>query len=237
MWRPNPDLHTTNEFSYSATSNSWGVRDREFSVEDLTGETILMLGDSMTFGLGVDLEDTFPKLLEADYRKAGRNTLVINGGGLGASTIQQYRSLMELAGTSKFSAVGFCFYLGNDSDDNFLHADHPQSIRAAIEHELSSNSVGKTLLRNFALPNLVYMRLRAILYDWDLVESFQGKKLIRRKTSPRERTGWRATEGYVHRIREFQDANPDTHIFFVLLPQDFQVDPEKQRRYGLSERV
>ena len=233
-WRPNPTKHVTSEFSYSVFRNSWGVRDKEFKPEELKGENIILLGDSMTYGQGVENKDTFAKLLDIELRDRGHSSLVINGGGRGTSTVRQFMSLKELSKDVDFAAVGFCFYLGNDSDNNFQHADQPESMRSAIERELSTNSIRKWFFQNSALVNFAYMRLRSLAYSLNLIKSFQMKEQLVKDSSSRVVEGWKITDDYVSRIKEYQVENPETHIFFVLLPQDFQVDTVKQERYDLT---
>lgn len=63
-------------------TNSLGFRDLEFAVEKAPGELrILTVGDSFTFGSGVQLADSWPQLLE-ELLRAGREgpVEVINGG-------------------------------------------------------------------------------------------------------------------------------------------------------------
>ncbi len=51
------------------------------------GSTVLTVGDSLTFGLGVAPEKTWPALLEAKLRKVGLTDLkIINAGSSGATT-------------------------------------------------------------------------------------------------------------------------------------------------------
>jgi hypothetical protein len=56
---------SNNEFDVTYQINSYGLRDREFPLEKPPNTyRILMLGDSYTFGIGSNLEDTFSKRLE-----------------------------------------------------------------------------------------------------------------------------------------------------------------------------
>ena len=83
----------TREFSSHYTTNSLGYRGREFSV-DKPEDTfrILMLGDSITFGRGVDDEQTFayllPGLLNGKYQD--KNLEVINAGYYDGYSLDSY---------------------------------------------------------------------------------------------------------------------------------------------------
>lgn len=72
--------------------SSQGLRDREFSTTPPPGRTrILMLGDSLTFGWGVEGQETYSKRLEDMLRKSGRDVEVINTG------VGNYNTEMEVA--------------------------------------------------------------------------------------------------------------------------------------------
>jgi hypothetical protein len=68
--------------SFPVATNSHGLREREFPTLPERGVVrILCLGDSLTFGDGVAVEDTYPKQLEALLRKKGNAKYeVINAG-------------------------------------------------------------------------------------------------------------------------------------------------------------
>jgi lysophospholipase L1-like esterase len=74
--------------------NSNGLRDNELDYERKDGELrVLMLGDSLTFGWGVTVENTVAERLEAllDEAFPGRRVEVINGG------VGNYNTSMEVA--------------------------------------------------------------------------------------------------------------------------------------------
>jgi lysophospholipase L1-like esterase len=66
----------------SVDVNSLGFRDQEFTVEKQPGELrIMALGDSFTYGLGVQLQDCWVQVLERELRKTRPGPVeVINGG-------------------------------------------------------------------------------------------------------------------------------------------------------------
>jgi hypothetical protein len=76
--------------------NSLGFRDREFSVQKKVGYRIVAIGDSFTFGWGVNIEATWVKLLEDHLRKSGHDVEIANLG-KGGSYPKLYADLAERA--------------------------------------------------------------------------------------------------------------------------------------------
>jgi len=68
------------EFNSLAVVNSLGFRDREFSVQKSNSYRIIAIGDSFTFGWGVNIETTWVKQLEDDLRQRGHNIEIANLG-------------------------------------------------------------------------------------------------------------------------------------------------------------
>jgi lysophospholipase L1-like esterase len=78
------------QFKVEIETNSQGLRDREFSAKG-ERERILVLGDSVTFGWGVEADEAFPKQLESlQATRAGRTPFeVVNAGVWGYNTLQE----------------------------------------------------------------------------------------------------------------------------------------------------
>src|ERR1051326_4754279 len=49
------------EFAFTVTTNSLGFRDREFSPDKKSKTRIVALGDSFTYGWGVEAQQSWPK--------------------------------------------------------------------------------------------------------------------------------------------------------------------------------
>ena len=101
--------------------SSQGLRDREFEIPKPAGVfRILMLGDSVTYGLFVKREQAFPKVLEALLRQRGLRVEVINAG-MNGYTIWNELQWFKRHGAA-FQAdlvvLGFC---PNDVVDPVLH--------------------------------------------------------------------------------------------------------------------
>jgi len=73
------------EFSYTAATNSLGFRDREFAGRNTAKIRILTLGDSFTYGWGVEASQSWPKVLETILRDRGDDVEIANLGWPGAS--------------------------------------------------------------------------------------------------------------------------------------------------------
>lgn len=92
--RPSPGLlfppgssfpYQTPEFSHQAQINSLGFRDREWELEKKKSTTrIVAIGDSFTFGMGVELNQTWTKILEQKLRAQGFDVEIANLGSPGA---------------------------------------------------------------------------------------------------------------------------------------------------------
>lgn len=94
VFEPNSKaVYHTTEFNFSADINSLGLREREIKKEKGDRFRILCVGDSWTFGWGVDAANSWPRKLEDDLHKAGKtNVEVINcgRGGQYTTTYKQY---------------------------------------------------------------------------------------------------------------------------------------------------
>ncbi len=69
--------------------NSYGFRDYEYDLANKNDYRIIILGDSYTFGWGVKMEKTFPKVLESSLKKQGYSVQVVNAGIYGYNTQQE----------------------------------------------------------------------------------------------------------------------------------------------------
>jgi hypothetical protein len=88
------ESYRTDEFAFTATTNALGFRDREIDLRHKAGLRILALGDSFTYGWGVDDAEAWPGVLERRLREQGRDVEVINLGCPGAG-VDAYAEIAE----------------------------------------------------------------------------------------------------------------------------------------------
>lgn len=86
----------TPEFSFTVKTNSLGFRDREFSAQKNARIRILALGDSFTYGWGVEVDQSWPKVLEQRLRSGGLDVEVANLG-KPAGSPRNYADIAEKA--------------------------------------------------------------------------------------------------------------------------------------------
>jgi lysophospholipase L1-like esterase len=80
--------YKTTEFAYTASINSLGFRDREFVLPHGSNYRIVAIGDSFTYGWGVEVEQSWPKVVERELNKNGLHVEVANLGHPGDGPIQ-----------------------------------------------------------------------------------------------------------------------------------------------------
>ena len=99
-------------------TNAWGLRGPEVSTDTLT-RRVLVLGDSYTFGWGMDDQAGFVRLLETAVRREFQQspTEFINGGLPGFSIYQQIRMLEYVRKRTRIHAVVATISLANDMID------------------------------------------------------------------------------------------------------------------------
>lgn len=102
------------DFRYSVYINSIGIRDRELPRERGDAFRVLAIGDSYTYGWGVDIENTWMRILEKQLRDAGHNVEILNLGKPGAGP-PFYSELAEKAiPLLRPDLVLVCMLQGND---------------------------------------------------------------------------------------------------------------------------
>ena len=108
-------------FPEDRVRNSAGFRDYEYPEEKAPGVfRVLGVGDSFTYGGGIDFDDAWPKRLErylAQYRAApGRRFQVLNLGAPGTGTAQQVAQLKGYAERWRPDLIVLAYCL-NDAED------------------------------------------------------------------------------------------------------------------------
>jgi lysophospholipase L1-like esterase len=123
--------------------SSQGLRDREFSATPPPGRTrILMLGDSLTFGWGVEGHQTYSKRVENMLLKSGRDVEVINTGVGNYNTEMEVAYFLERGAKFKPHYVVLNYFI-NDAEptprerSNFLSRNSPAFVYFASRVDMA----------------------------------------------------------------------------------------------------
>ncbi|MBL8198295.1 MAG: hypothetical protein JNJ67_05115 [Chromatiales bacterium] len=109
--------HVHFDFDVRYSTNDQGLRGANWPRPTTSGsERIAVLGDSFTFGLGVNDDETFVQLLNA----GGSGATYLNTGIAGYSTDQQLLYLKDRLATWQVDQLVLVVYLANDLLDNRL---------------------------------------------------------------------------------------------------------------------
>lgn len=139
--------HRHHDFDVAYTVNRLGFRKQPGASGPPSAGHWAVVGDSFTFGLGVDDDETFVALL--DHRqKDGRR--FVNYGVPGYSTDQAYLLIRQQVVFLKPAGILLCVYLGNDLFDNLrpypLQADHAKPYFVHTD--------GGLVLKNVPVPRM-----------------------------------------------------------------------------------
>ena len=174
--------HVAEDFSVDVKINGLGLRDRDRKTERTPGTfRILTIGDSLTFGFGVQAEETFSSRLEDLLPR----TEVLNGGVCGYGTDQALLYL-EACGFGLNPDLIVVTLCGNDVEENLRGEMYGRA------KPFFSQRDGELVVYNRPVPNPflcrvshLYRSLNKHFWTWrrtELTESEQiaGRDLLRR---------------------------------------------------------
>ncbi len=217
-------------------TNSFGMRDREHSVEKAPGTVrILLLGDSFMEALQVRFEDSFPKLLEDRLRLSStRPVEVINVAVSGWGTDDELAYLERYGVRLKPDLILVAMTMTNDISDNLR-----QRFHSMANDLLEPKPVEKiSFVAYLFWQAKAYLGSHSHLYQlirlwWHSSEIEIGgvalnnhvAEQIRRNPGERISQGWRLTHQLLLRINSIgKELGSKTVIF--LIPITFQFEAE-----------
>ncbi|MBI5845494.1 MAG: hypothetical protein HZB23_12595 [Deltaproteobacteria bacterium] len=177
-----PGLSYRASARYDVEINSHGLRDRERTWKKPEGvRRLVCLGDSFTFGMGLDIEDTYVRRLEGLLTGSGIPVDVVNGGVIGYNIYQSLTWFKETGIRYEPDLVIYFFFM-----DDAEGCTEPNCIKNYYENAMSGkdrdyrpSSTG--LPFNSHLVNFIVnvyaqfsARLRYLTVDW--VHTVEGRK-------------------------------------------------------------
>lgn len=153
MFPPNTKAYyKTIDFEFTAHINSIGLRENEFTIDKGDNYRIVCFGDSWTVGWGVDLEYSWPKVLEKLFKDNGFNNVEVINCAKGGDFTVSYKSKMEpVLVLLKPDLVLVGVLQGNDMIQAFQYSmfDNQKNVNAGRVFTYIKDSFMKYLLASF----------------------------------------------------------------------------------------
>lgn len=146
---------------YKAQTNSLGLRERELSFDkDDKFYKLLFLGDSITFGVGVEVDATFvrlvEKLLNSSKDFADKRSKTINAGVAGAGTIHEISLLRDIGIRYHPDIVVLNFFL---NDIILISPEDVQEVKDSWERVYFKHKIPVSL-KNFLARSELFNLLK-----------------------------------------------------------------------------
>ena len=173
----------TRQFDYSTSTNSHGLRSDEIPLEKSHHVyRILILGDSMAFGEGVELEERFDQQLKK-LAIAGKTIEVINAGVMGYGTDQEFLYLASQGLKFKPDLVILMTH-ENDIEDIMLDYNNTRRKPRFIIKDGDLNITGLPIpftskIRDYSLVyTFFYTGLMKVIYRKPMLDLEDGLRLF-----------------------------------------------------------
>jgi len=139
-------------FDFTFSNNSLGLRGRrEFRTGPSSSYRVLLLGDSQTYGIGVDDSETAAYLAEQSLRGKRLDVEIINAGSAGKGTAYSLKFYQILGRSFKPNLTVVLFFL-NDFPDNQRHLYYELDASGRLTEAEPSHALWKKKDRLRKLP-------------------------------------------------------------------------------------
>lgn len=221
------------EFAFHVTTNSEGFRrTTPYQLNDGTNPSIVLLGDSQTFGVGVDDHETIASFLSAKLGKP-----VLNTGCPGYNNIEQLLLTNSILKRYQPDFFILLFFPGNDPYENFTNRNSFLKAEQAIykkqpkRFHFSLGNIKSYLIRHSAIYYLsTLMRsiepINDLLYKFKLVEPGMPKELHVYMKNPEgnlKTQFWEITDKVLLKIRHRINQS-NSQLIIVMVPDKYQID-------------
>lgn len=217
------------EFEYRITTNAQGFRNTYPFAEDLQSYSLVVLGDSQSFGVGINDDQTFASRLAK-----GLGTSVLNTACPGYNTMEELLTYKNRVRQFKPHSVLLFFFSGNDPYENFSNRNlfylTPLNNKQNTGSSFSLAHLKKFLSRHSAIYySLIRLRqtpqINHILYQLKLLNPLPPSELavFEKGVNDEASAHWQITEKIILNIRDEIEAD-GCEFKVVLIPDRFQVD-------------
>lgn len=256
QYRNNPGAHIyyhDGEVNDTYIINSQGLRE-DHDIGPATPGTlrILAVGDSFTFGLGVNGDQTFAHRLNSLAEADGRPVEVINAGVSGYGTDNELAWLRAYGWSLKPDVVMLGFFTGNDISDNMLGMRKTQvdshgqlvpsdalRVMRNITPEPANPGPVKSVKIWLAHNSQAYVLLRRLghgAWDWLFPQPrvgqptlFSYNSLYEKQDDPKLQAAWNTTFGLLSQMKSEVESHGAKLVVVAIPPREQIEDADWQK--------
>lgn len=240
--------YSSNIFTIGENQNYWGInkygfRDGDYSLKKpINTYRIVVLGDSIVAGGGVDASESFPKILESRLNKEGQDTTVyevLNMGVNGYGPVNYAGLYKELAWKFSPDLVVIGFYLGGDPGNSISYKLNKKEI---FLNSLPDTIVPYQINQYLKEKSSLWLFVLQKYYDWTKKYKVDSDEIMYKGDVKQHaiydadiemgsyiKEGWSISEDS---FKEISDASKLRGTKFLILgiPARSAVDPDEWKR-------
>ncbi len=230
-----PHAYNRNYIGVPVSINSYGLRGDEIEVPKPANTfRIVGVGDSITFGYGIRLEDTFLKILEKrlnESASAETRYEVLNAGVEGTGLDYYYHFVSERAPALQpdMILIGLCL---NDIAD-YSRAGAGSEGGSPQQKQPLTRKISNFLLEHSQLYMASYMQLKSALYGLGILDinKLQGYNFL--PLEPPSAAQARAWDSSLRILSKLADFSRDhgCRLVVVVFPMEMQLSPATLQLY------
>mgnify|MGYP001609103083 FL=1 len=207
--KPNSSMYLAGAY---VKINSLGFRDYEYSLKKPNDVfRIAVLGDSFTFGYGIELEDTYTKQLEKMLNEnSSQKYEVLNFGGNGGNTLleAEYLEKKVINFEPDLVIVGF---FPNDADYEYI-SDEEYCLKNNANFQEKNSFIMQSSTYNFLVD-----RYNSILKKQELNEGLDDSNYYFLNLYSEDNPGFNCFKEGVKKFSEISNKE-NTKIIFIIIP-------------------
>ncbi|GEM_PF-6245486 len=219
--------HRHEEFDILININSLGMREDEIGINKAGLYTIANIGDSFTFGYGLNREDTIS--FKLGYKLSGsyadfNNIRSLNLGVVGYGCLDSFIFLEEAWDKIKPNLAIYYLFIGNDALNDLNTQARIDNPGISEKHYVTQPLVN-LLQNNCALYDFLFKRLKNNRFLSSVflrlgIRKFQ--RYLYEKDSPFYKEGFSALTANILKMRSYIEGKGGK-LLVVLIPEDMQV--------------
>ncbi len=218
-----------NEYRYHVTTNQAGFR--QTGSDATENHDFVFLGDSQTFGVGVNDDQTFAGQTGKLFKQS-----VLNTACPGYNNIEELQIAKQILKTERPKYLILAFFAGNDPFENYNNRSkrEPVAQGASLQpknqktsFDLKSFLIKKSAIYNLSIRLRQFEVINQLLFKLKVVNDVPPPELIvfKKGNDTQKEAFFKVTRDILLELNQLALAS-GTHFMIVFIPDRFQVEDD-----------